>query len=86
MLAWPAKGKLVKLAKACFPRPRTEQLFGRGNDKHSGDPGCRPDKAVADLPRLPCSLIPGTSIRFVRVRSYDRPDRSIVTVLLDTSM
>ena len=37
-------------------------------------------------PRLLCSLIPGSSIRFVRVRSYDRPDRSIVTVLLDTSM
>jgi hypothetical protein len=37
-------------------------------------------------PRLLRSLIPGTSIRFVRVRSYDRPDRSIVTVLLDTSM
>jgi hypothetical protein len=33
-------------------------------------------------PRLLRSLIPGTSIRFVRVRSYDRPDRSIVTVLL----
>jgi hypothetical protein len=30
MLAWPAKGKLVKLAKACFPRPRVEQPFGRG--------------------------------------------------------
>jgi len=37
-------------------------------------------------PRLLRSLIPGTSIWFVRVRSYDRPDRSIVTVLLDTSM
>jgi hypothetical protein len=37
-------------------------------------------------PRLLRGLIPGTSIRFVRVRSYDRPDRSIVTVLLDTSM
>jgi len=37
-------------------------------------------------PRLLRSLIPGTSIRFVRVRSYDRPGRSIVTVLLDTSM
>ena len=37
-------------------------------------------------PRLLRSLIPGTSIRFVRVRSYDRPDRSIVTVLLDTSV
>jgi hypothetical protein len=37
-------------------------------------------------PRLLRNLIPGTSIRFVRVRSYDRPDRSIVTVLLDTSM
>ena len=36
--------------------------------------------------RLLRSLIPGTSIRFVRVRSYDRPDRSIVTVPLDTSM
>jgi hypothetical protein len=29
MLARPAKGKLVKLAKACFPRPRAEQPFGR---------------------------------------------------------
>jgi hypothetical protein len=37
-------------------------------------------------PRLLRSLIPGASIRCVRVRSYDRPDRSIVTVLLDTSM
>jgi hypothetical protein len=36
--------------------------------------------------RLLRSLIPGTSIRFVRVRSYDRPDRSIVTVLPGTSM
>jgi hypothetical protein len=32
MLAWAAKRKLVKLAKACLPRPRTEQPFGRGND------------------------------------------------------
>jgi hypothetical protein len=37
-------------------------------------------------PRLLRSLIPGTSTRFVRVRSYDRPGRSIVTVLLETSM
>jgi len=37
-------------------------------------------------PRLLRSLIPGTSIRFVRVRSYDRPGCSIVTVLLETSM
>jgi hypothetical protein len=37
MQAWPAKGKLVKLAKACFPQPRAEQPFGRGNDSHSGD-------------------------------------------------
>ena len=37
-------------------------------------------------PRLLRSLISGASIRFVGVRSYDRPDRSIVTVLLDTSM
>jgi hypothetical protein len=37
-------------------------------------------------PRLLRGLIPATSIRFVRVRSYDRPGRSIVTVLLDTSM
>jgi len=37
-------------------------------------------------PRLLRSLIPGTSIRFVRVCSYDRPDRSIVTILLDTSV
>jgi hypothetical protein len=50
------------------------------------------DGAVTDhiggsgSPRLLRSLIPGTSIQFVRVRSYDRPDRSIVTVLLDTSM
>jgi hypothetical protein len=29
MQAWPAKGKLVKLAKACLPRPRAEQPFGR---------------------------------------------------------
>ena len=35
MLAWPAKGKLVKLAKACLPR--AERPFGRGNDSHSGD-------------------------------------------------
>jgi hypothetical protein len=37
-------------------------------------------------PRLLRSLIPGISIRLVRVRSYDRPGRSIVTVLLETSM
>jgi hypothetical protein len=37
-------------------------------------------------PRLLRSLIPGASIWFVRVRSYDRPGRSIVTVLLETSM
>jgi hypothetical protein len=36
--------------------------------------------------RLLHSLIPGTFIRLVRVRSYDRPGRSIVTVLLETSM
>jgi len=31
MLPRPAKGKLVKLAKACFPPgPRAEQSFGRG--------------------------------------------------------
>jgi hypothetical protein len=35
MLAWPAKRKLVKLAKARFPRPRAEQPFGRSNDSHS---------------------------------------------------
>jgi hypothetical protein len=35
-------------------------------------------------PPLLRSLIPGTSIRFVRVRSYDRPNRSIVTVLLES--
>jgi hypothetical protein len=44
MLARPAERKLVKLAKACFPRPRAEQPFGRGNGSHSGDPGCRPDR------------------------------------------
>jgi len=44
MLARPAKHKLVKLAKACFPQPRAEQPFGRGDDSHSGDPGCRPDR------------------------------------------
>jgi hypothetical protein len=44
MQTWPAKGKLVKLAKACFPQPRAEQPFGRDNDSHSGDPGCRPDQ------------------------------------------
>ena len=37
MQAWPAKGRLVKLAKASFPRPRSEQPFGRGNDSHSGE-------------------------------------------------
>ena len=37
-------------------------------------------------PPLLRSLIPGTSIRFVRVRSYDRPGRSIVTILLGTAM
>ena len=36
--------------------------------------------------RLLRSLISGISIRLVRVRSYDRPGRSIVTVLLETSM
>jgi len=42
MLAWPAKRKLAKLARPVCPRPRAEQPFGRGNDSHSGDPGCRP--------------------------------------------
>jgi len=51
MLAWPAKGKLVKPVKAWLPRPRAEQPFGRGNDSHSGDPGCRPD-------RLDCAASP----------------------------
>ena len=37
-------------------------------------------------PRLLRGLIPGTSIRFVRVRSYDRPGRLIVTVLPGTSV
>jgi hypothetical protein len=37
-------------------------------------------------PRLLRSLIPGASIWFVRVRTFDRPGRSIVTVLLETSM
>jgi len=37
-------------------------------------------------PRLLRSLIPGTCIRFVRARSYDRSGRSIVTVLHETSM
>jgi hypothetical protein len=36
MQAWPAMGKLVKVAKACLPRPRAEQPFRRGNDNHSG--------------------------------------------------
>ena len=27
--------------RACLPRPRAEQPFGRGNDSRSGDPGCR---------------------------------------------
>jgi len=35
MLAWPAKRKLVKPAKACSPPPRAEQPSGRGNDTHS---------------------------------------------------
>jgi hypothetical protein len=42
--------------------------------------------AGSGSPRLLRSIIPGTSIRFGRVRSYDRPGRSIVTVLFDTSM
>jgi len=36
--------------------------------------------------RLLRSLISGISIRLVRVRSYDRPGRSIVTVLLERAM
>jgi hypothetical protein len=39
--AWPAKGKLVKLAKACLPRPRAEQPFGCGSDDMLTDWGCR---------------------------------------------
>ena len=46
MLAWPAKGKLVKLAKACSPAG-AEQPFGRSNGSYSGDPGCRPDRRLA---------------------------------------
>jgi hypothetical protein len=85
MLARPAKHKLVKLAKACFPRPRAEQPFGaRRRARHLA--GTSAQIGGSGSPRLLRSLIPGTSIRFVRVRSYDRPDRSIVTVLLDTSM
>jgi hypothetical protein len=37
MLAWPAKGKLVKLAKACLPRPRSEQPFGRRTNSQAND-------------------------------------------------
>ena len=80
-----AKHKLVKLAKACFP--------GREPNSRSGavTTSTLAIQVAAQIggsgsPRLLRSLIPGTSIRFVRVRSYDRPDRSIVTVLLDTSM
>jgi hypothetical protein len=86
MLAWPAKGKLVKLAKACFSP-------GREPNSRSGavTTSTLAIQVAAQIggsgsPRLLCILIPGTSIRFVRVRSYDRPDRSIVTVQLDTSM
>src|SRR5580704_16173332 len=56
MLAWPAKIKLVKLAKACFPRPRAERPFGRGNDSHSGDPGCRPDRRISRTCRRPVTV------------------------------
>ena len=40
----------------------------------------------SESPRLLRSLIPGASIWFGRVRSFDRPGRLIVTVLLETSM
>jgi hypothetical protein len=46
MLAWPAKGTLARLAKACLPRPRAEQPSGRGTNGHSGDPGCRAERRV----------------------------------------
>jgi hypothetical protein len=55
------------------------------HDRRGHAPDCVPNGGSGS-PRLLCILIPGTSIRFVRVRSYDRPDRSIVTVQLDTSM
>jgi hypothetical protein len=85
MLAWAAKRKLAKLARLVFPRPRANSRSGAVTTVTLAI------QVAAQIggsgsPRLLRSLIPGTSIRFVRVRSYDRPDRSIVTVLLDTSM
>jgi len=58
--------------------------FGRARSNY----GWRPPATQigSGSPRLLRSLIPGTCIRFVRVRFYDRPGRSIVTVLLETSM
>ena len=42
--------------------------------------------AVPDLRACYAASFPGPLSGFVRVRSYDRPDRLIVTVLLDTAM
>ena len=84
MQAWPAKGKLVKLAKACFP---------------GGEPNSRSGAVTtvtlaihvaAQIRRFRISALAAQphsrDLYPVRVRSYDRPGRSIVTVLLETSM
>jgi transposase len=43
----PGKRSLMRhKPRLVSPRPRAEQPFGRGNDSHSGDPGCRPDRRI----------------------------------------
>jgi hypothetical protein len=86
MQAWPAKGKLVKLAKACLPPGRESNSCSGAVTTVTLAIQVAAQIGGSGSPRLLRSLIPGTSIRFVRVRSYDRPGRSIVTVLLETSM
>jgi hypothetical protein len=86
MLAWPAKGKLVKLAKACFPPAASRTARSGAVTTVTLAIQVAAQIGGSGSPRLLRSLIPGTCIWFVRVRSYDRPGRSIVTVLPGTSM
>jgi hypothetical protein len=73
-------GKLVN-----FRLPRCGQ-YSVAVDTGEITNGAAEQNGGSGSPRLLRSLIPGASIWFVRVRTFDRPGRSIVTVLLETSM
>ncbi len=46
MLAWPAKGKLVKLAMACFPRAASRTADMRGRERRQLAPAARPKRRL----------------------------------------